>query len=451
MGHFKKKLIKVLCDYSYNFACKDFIKKKLNSKKKRKKITNMLPTIVSYTNEYNLYWIDTVSYFKEEKHFLDKLFESLSFLNLHDTDVFFERLISRIREFEITEKQIILLIKIITESRFEISSDTLINIYHFICEKKPSMIPMILTMVIENEKICASCVCLFSLKNFPYMNIMYEHIDFVLRHIYSADLFYLLDIVKNDEKSSNKVKKAIKNNEEEAVSSLITDMYDDFINIQNLKQEERKKLSLIIEIVYLILKDICKNEHTEIFEMKQIGGGAFSKVISLGNKIIKIGCQRGTNRFPNNPYINAILLRKEFFINDSVSFFIEVNEKVDTNSMITIEELYQLYKKFREIHLIWVDVSQQNVGRLYGDNKVKWRQDLPITDKVLGLDSYRGNTFLKKGELVVLDNDLIYDENTENWILMQYQSALQEEFERRYQSEKRKNLRIRRFKYRMGG
>ena len=98
-------------------------------------------------------------------------------------------------------------------------------------------------------------------------------------------------------------------------------------------------------------------------------------------------------------------------------------------------KLYQLYKKIRDLHLVWLDVAQKNVGRLLKDNKIYWREDLPITDKVLGLEESRRKEILKKGDIVILDNDAIYDEKIleEKHIHL---TDLQEEFEKRYQQEK---------------
>ena len=191
----------------------------------------------------------------------------------------------------------------------------------------------------------------------------------------------------------------------------------------------------ILEIIYLIIEDVCRNEKVNIASVTRIGSGAYSNVLLVGNKVIKIGLKRATKSFPNNPYINAILLRKEFPITDNESFFVEVNERVDNECDINNEELYQLYRKLREIHLIWLDVEKRNVGRLLKGNKIYWREKLPITDEILGLEPYRGNEVLKMGDIVVLDNDLIYDENSP-YIYRQSSTFLQKEFEKRYQKER---------------
>ena len=81
-----------------------------------------------------------------------------------------------------------------------------------------------------------------------------------------------------------------------------------------------------------------------------------------------------------------------------------------------------------------MDVEKRNVGRLLRDNHIYWRNELPLTDQILGLDKYRGNEVLKKGDLVILDNDMIFDEDSP-LIYNNYKSKYQVEFEKRYLSE----------------
>ena len=68
------------------------------------------------------------------------------------------------------------------------------------------------------------------------------------------------------------------------------------------------------------------------------------------------------------------------------------------------------------------------------DNHAYWKKELPLNDKTLGLDKYRGNEVLKKGDLVIIDNDMIYDENSA-YIYNHYKSKYQIEFEKRYLNE----------------
>ena len=154
-----------------------------------------------------------------------------------------------------------------------------------------------------------------------------------------------------------------------------------------------------------------KNENVKLSDITYKGGG-LSSVLLIGNKVIKIG-DRATKSFPNNPYIISPLLRKKLEFNGE-SCFVEVTERVDTSKKASKEELYQLFKKLRNLNLTWTDIKEDNVGRLKKENIIHWRQNLNPTDGVLGLDVKRGETILKEGDLVILDADFIYDENDPN-------------------------------------
>ena len=75
--------------------------------------------------------------------------------------------------------------------------------------------------------------------------------------------------------------------------------------------------------------------------------------------------------------------------------------------------------------------------RVKRKNIIHWRENLEPTEKVLGLEPKRGTEILEAGALVIIDADFIYDENDPK---IQYTDSkyLYNEFEERYQSEKRK-------------
>ena len=99
-------------------------------------------------------------------------------------------------------------------------------------------------------------------------------------------------------------------------------------------------------------------------------------------------------------------------------------------------EIYKLYKNIREIGLIWTDVKIDNVGRLIKDNKIYWYENITPSDETLEFTKTIGNHQLKKGELIVLDGDYIYNENDHN--INSKMSNLQTEFEKTYQKELKK-------------
>ena len=184
------------------------------------------------------------------------------------------------------------------------------------------------------------------------------------------------------------------------------------------------------DILYYIVLDIVKNENAVFSDIKWIDGGQYSSVLIIKDKVLKIGYNRSTERFPNNPYIIKPLLRKSLEM-DGNKLFLEVTERVITfdeneekyNTKFG-EELYQLYKKIRDLGLVWTDVGTRNVGRLIKDNVIHWKGNLCPSDEALELEPYVGDgILLKAGDLVLLDADFIWDEKRiEEPLLEKYNS-----------------------------
>ena len=276
----------------------------------------------------------------------------------------------------------------------------------------------------ENQKIFLNILA-ENKCNIPYSGIMYSkqviYDNLPLFTENSQNLYSLMKFVKDNPSAYSKVKDYIDNNPEKAVNSIFCE-----IN-KRVKIED----TTLKEVVKLIILDVLKNENVKLSDITYNGGG-LSRVLLIGNKVIKIG-NRDTKSFPNNPYIISPLLRKELKSNGE-SCFVEVTERVDTNNKVSKEELYQLFKNLRNLNLVWTDIKEENVGRLKKENIIHWSQNLNPTDEVLGLDVKRGETVLKEGNLVILDADFIYDENDSN-INYTNNKDIYDEFEKRYQRE----------------
>lgn len=279
----------------------------------------------------------------------------------------------------------------------------------------------------ENQKIFLNILA-ENKCNIPYSGIMYKgnskqviYDNLSLFTENSQNLYSLMKFVKDNPSAYSKVKDYIDNNPEKAVNSIFCE-----IN-KRVKIED----TTLKEVVKLIILDVLKNENVKLSDITYNGGG-LSSVLLIGNKVIKIG-DRVTKSFPNNPYIISPLLRKKLEFNGE-SCFVEVTERVDTSKKASKEELYQLFKKLRNLNLTWTDIKEDNVGRLKKENIIHWRQNLNPTDGVLGLDVKRGETILKEGDLVILDADFIYDANDPN-INYINNKDIYDEFEKRYQSE----------------
>lgn len=270
-------------------------------------------------------------------------------------------------------------------------------------------------------------------KFLPYndtITFIKNNIDIIYTHGGNIiDIKRLMELQKEDEFVS-KINAYIDNNPYIMVNSIIDILKTKILNNKKINFDKYRSF------IFLLLDEISKNESASISSTEFIGTGGYSAVFAIKTKVIKIGIERKTPHFPNNPYILKPLLRKTITI-DNMPIFFEVIEKVDTNiNDITKEEIYKLYKNIREIGLIWTDVKIDNVGRLIKDNKIYWYENITPSDETLEFTKTIGNHQLKKGELIVLDGDYIYNENDHN--INSKMSNLQTEFEKTYQKELKK-------------
>lgn len=270
-------------------------------------------------------------------------------------------------------------------------------------------------------------------KFLPYndtITFIKNNIDIIYTHGGNIiDIKRLMEL-KREDKFVSKINAYIDNNPYIMVNSIIDILKTKILNNKKINFNTYRSF------IFLLLDEISKNESTSISSTEFIGTGGYSAVFAIKTKVIKIGIERKTPHFPNNPYILKPLLRKTITI-DNIPIFFEVIEKVDTNiNDITKEEIYKLYKNIREIGLIWTDVKIDNVGRLIKDNKIYWYENITPSDETLEFTKTIGNHQLKKGELIVLDGDYIYNENDHN--INSKMSNLQTEFEKTYQKELKK-------------
>ena len=268
-------------------------------------------------------------------------------------------------------------------------------------------------------------------KDIPYSSIeykgnnkqiIYDNLPLFIKN--AQNLYSLMNFVKDDKEALEEVKKYIDTNADKAIDSI-------FCGTEYLLKISDSTLK---EILRLLILDVVKNEEAKFSEITYNGGG-FSRILIIGDKVIKLG-DRATKTFPNNPYIISPLFRKELKSNGEICF-VEVTERVNTNERIGSDELYQLFKKIRDLGLVWTDIKEINVGRLRKENIIHWNRTLAPTEEVLGLKSKRGDEILKEGDLVILDADFIYEENDPN-INFANNKTLYDEFEAKYQSEKLK-------------
>jgi len=449
MNKIEKDLMNIILNKS---ACNldQFINKKLKSKifknKKRHELLRLLPIIISNTNETNSDWLNSSKNLKWFKMpgFLDNIIENIDNFNFNNkNDYLLYKVIRNIGILDLTEEQLVRLSDKILDCDVNIRYMTLYAIYDLLNRNNNDILTkQVLEKYLLNNSTCNTTINLIISNNTTENNsidLLYKNIDSILEKNNSVDLVYLKNVIDN-EQTITKIKEKIQKDSKTSLMTSFNNKLKCFINRNKLDEESNKKLDTILEIIYLIAEDIAKNEQIALKETKYLGQGSFSLIYCIGNKVIKLGTSRGADRFPNNPYIIKPLLRKKFTLNATKDFYIEVTERVDTKTKIPEEKLYELYKKIRNSDLIWSDVEYRNVGILLKDNIIHWRQELPITDEVLGLDKYIEGEELKKGELVICDNDHIFYDNSANKNISNPISQLQQAFESRYQEEKNKKF-----------
>ena len=261
----------------------------------------------------------------------------------------------------------------------------------------------------------------FLLKNNLYIDKVYQNFDNIISNNIK-DLYELKKQGTLNEEASTKISKIVQNNKEyldNTIEDILKEIYGEKFNNKDFK--------VGIDTIKIIIKELCQNENKTYGDIEYLGKGTFSYVLAVGDKVLKIGIKRYTDSFPNNPYIITPLLRESIKINEENKIFLEVTERVDTKTEVTTEELYQLYKKIRALGLVWTDVAKRNVGRLKKDNIVHWNTPLYPTDEALELKKYINASQLKKGDLIILDADHIYEGYKYN--------LTNKEFEDRYQEE----------------
>lgn len=407
---------------------KNFLERKLvkslNKFENAKVIVNNLDIVLKYTNSNNMEWI-TYNSLLSQPNFLDNFIDNLKYFQYNDemanlvcslyvnfklkfpeviNDFFNDKMLNALLDLQLDYYNY----NALNVKMSDIEQEKFIKLS---LEKK---IPINLRYFVRNKKDM----------EFIYDNIL-EFASF------SMNLFDLKVLISGNEVATQKFKKYMNEHPKQVIDSIFCESSDKykrdeaFFDINN---------STVNEVITMIINEIIQNEKANYSDISLITTGAYSLCIVIKDKIIKIGKTRETKKFPNNPYIIKPLIRKTINFDDT-ECFIEVMERVDTDLKVTNEELYILYKKLRDIGVIWTDIAPRNVGKLLKDNDINWNGNLASIDSALELESYRGNEVLKAGDLVLLDADYLFDENDPD---IQYLNlGLSHRFARRYELDKK--------------
>ena len=220
-------------------------------------------------------------------------------------------------------------------------------------------------------------------------------------------------------------------------------------------EEDEKKALNYFWYVNKVIEEIQSNEEEKTIYYR--GKGFFSYVFQIGNKIIKFGTDRVQYRIPYVKEILQPLLRKKI----GEDFIIEVSENVNTKWYEELDEreaklrLYSLWKAIRKKGVIWADIDLKNTGELLRDNTIYWKpyfrksdnsfHDLQIENERLGIDGTEKKEILHKGDLVIIDTDMLYTE--EDIKKLQKKGVMFDDilyvFMQRYEREKKEEEKMR--------
>lgn len=387
------------CSYKYS-ELSLFLDIYLN-KKNAGFILNNLVLLMKYTNKMNMnYLLNPLIY--NQKDFISKLSKSIKYYKYKDKiDYLIYQIYYKVGKDLITDE----LIKALLDLR--------LSNYTFLLSLLDDKRRFCLLKYILKNKID----CSFDIKYLKQFEKYYIECHVPSMIMYSKDLLELRSF-------TNKYKEIINKYINSNPSKLIISLFK--------RRFEIDENSYIVNLISYILGEICDNEHVRLSDIELIGVGAFSNVYALGDKIIKIGNTRNVIKLRDNPYILRPLIRKEL-VDKNVKVFFEITEKVD-NTKVSEDDLYSIYKKIRDLKLVWSDVSIENIGRLIKDNCIHWNCDLnPVADS-LNLKESNSTTILKRGELVLLDADNIYEEDE---VLETGRVEKRKVLEKRYQGERR--------------
>ncbi len=242
-------------------------------------------------------------------------------------------------------------------------------------------------------------------------------------------------------------------------TGLDLDKMDDALLRQITMIEDTIEDSMTKKGIYMIIQELIQHENVNIEDVKELGSGQYTKAFKIGEYVLKF--QKGLNskKIRYDPRILQPIVRravydyKEGQKSNEPSIYIEVDNLVDDKWYENLsgeeidKQIYAIYKEMRDRGIVWTDMKPENLGRLLKDNKINYQVDgeeITVKDESVGI--YGRNTeteneqkVLKKGELVILDVDFIYDAEKDASILDLGDEMYKcYEYSRRYERDKEK-------------
>ena len=204
------------------------------------------------------------------------------------------------------------------------------------------------------------------------------------------------------------------------INAKINDIYDLFIYL-SLGGKTK-----YCDYLRNLILDVQRIERAEAKDIRLSEGG-YSNAIIIGNKVIKVGIKFGnTHKIVYDKRLLQPVMRDGIIdkYDDSTTLLFEVYEKVDTKN-ISDSDVYFVFKDMLSRGKLWTDSKKDNLGRLLKSNTVHLNDEAVsrskdgvynkpyyvhnnIDSNYIDMKDIKGE-ILKKGELVVIDLEYVYD------------------------------------------
>lgn len=172
-----------------------------------------------------------------------------------------------------------------------------------------------------------------------------------------------------------------------------------------------KDLGSVVDTLVLLVDEILEHENLDYIDIKRLGSGAFSDVIEIGSKVLKVGRKRSIYQIPKTEKLLAPLIRVDLGKISDISGTIEVVEKVETSIGLTKAETQSFYDTLRDNKIVYMDIKEPNLGILLRDNVLHWNKKLALDDTTRGIYGEATGETLKEGDLVIIDSDHLVSED----------------------------------------
>ena len=262
--------------------------------------------------------------------------------------------------------------------------------------------------------------------------------------INNMDLLNLVEIkdkvlgfsMKIDETLNNKFKENRFKLCEELIKEAVPYNEREKANVEDIDLEDYSKT-----IAYII-EELLNSEDKEWIDIDRIGGGSFSKVFRIGEKVLKIGIPRMTYDVPNHKRILQPIARTNLTSKKSMKVFscVEVADYLERVNIPRNREgkelLYSIYKELRDNGINYTDIDFRNLGIKRTKNVPTLNgEEFNVNPKSVGFDK-ENEEDLEAGEILILDTDFLYGDDIASDEIV-FGSELSVEFDKRYDRERK--------------